>query len=89
MATVSGSFSNNHKGDSAMRHEDAGLALWLAADDPARERANARSTADLAGRPTATLSVRRRLGGAFIALGERLTGEPRPVTRRRLAGQAS
>jgi hypothetical protein len=72
-----------------MRHEDAGLSLWIAADDAARGRALDASRTELHARGSAGRSIRRRLGGACIALGERLAGEPRPVTRRRLAGQAS
>jgi hypothetical protein len=76
-----------------MRHEDAGLALWLASD---------RTSGALPGpclelEPAATVSrvtVRQRAGAAVIALGEWLAGEPRrrparTASRRRLAGQAS
>ena len=75
-----------------MRHEDAGLSLWLAAGEPSPDRADeceralavARAGADRA-------SIRLRVGEAVIAFGERLAGEPRqrPVGGRRLAGHAS
>ena len=79
-----------------MRHEDAGLALWLAKDESKREQElscerliTAQAALELA-RP----SLRQRAGAAVIGLGERLAGErppaeSRPVRRRRLAGQAS
>lgn len=75
-----------------MRHEDAGLALWLAGDDPARDRARtceAVATATAVAQAAGRLSIRQRAGAAVIALGERLAGEQRPVPRRRLAGQGS
>jgi hypothetical protein len=72
-----------------MRHEDAGLALWVAADAAARDREGDSYEARLIAQRSTARSMRRRLGAAFIALGERLAGESRPVTRRRLAGQAS
>ena len=76
-----------------MRHEDAGLALWLASDG---------STSRLPGpcqdmEPSAELvrvTLRQRAGVAMIALGEWLAGEPRGKPdragrTRRLVGQAS
>jgi len=72
-----------------MRHEDAGLALWVAAHQTSRGRETHRHKALLAPERRAAQSLRRRVGGAFIALGERLAGEPRPATRRRLVRQAS
>ena len=72
-----------------MRHEDAGLSLWIAADEAARDRAIDCTRTERQPQASPDFSIRRRVGGAFIALGERLAGESRPATRRRLAGQAS
>ena len=74
-----------------MRHEDAGLALWLASDT-ARERepgCEELLAAAQAAKPATARSLRQRAGTALIALGERLAGESRPAPRRRLAGQRS
>ena len=83
-----------------MRHEDAGLALWVAGDQASRERtipcdelAMAIHAAQAAGVP----SWRQRVGSAVIAFGERLAGETRPrqtspgasTPHRRFAGQGS
>jgi hypothetical protein len=76
-----------------MRHEDAGLALWLASDHAGDERRSPCQAAaqDLA---PARVTLRQRAGATLIAFGERLAGEPRRRTsrgasRRPLAGQAS
>lgn len=79
-----------------MRHEDAGLALWVAGEQSTRERVRSSDDLDLAAaakavRADASHSVRQRAGAAVIAFGERLAGNTapavRPATRRRLAGQ--
>ena len=79
-----------------MRHEDAGLALWVAGDQATRERSIAcehlqAAEAAVAMQARAGRSLRQRAGEAFIALGVRVAGETRPagrpVPRRRLAGQ--
>lgn len=81
-----------------MRHEDAGLALWLASDQAARERSNPcaeLAAAELAAMPASGRSLRQRAGAAFITLGQRIGGDAPaapPVRRtplRRLAGQGS
>ena len=77
-----------------MRHEDAGLALWVASDQSARERSSGCEELELAAAANAVTadagrSVRQRAGRAVIALGERLAGEHRPAPQRRLAGQRS
>ena len=67
-----------------MRHADAELALWLANDRIAREQ-HEMEMAHLA-RGSETPTLRQRAGQAFIALGERLAGDVRPVGEaRRLA----
>ena len=79
-----------------MRPEDAGLAHWVASDDAASERrtaCEALAAAEVAEalRTHARSSLRQRAGAALIAFGERLAGDarpmPRPVARRRFAGQ--
>ena len=75
-----------------MRHEDAGLALWVASDRTARERWSDCEDLELAMATTAAAvhdarSLRQRAGRAVISLGERLAGDSRPAPRRRLAGQ--
>jgi hypothetical protein len=79
-----------------MRHEDAGLALWVAGDQSARERSFDYTDLEVAEAAKALRaregrSIRQRAGAAVIALGERLAGDARPmnrpVPRRRLAGQ--
>jgi hypothetical protein len=72
-----------------MRHEDAALALLIVADETARERAVDCRRAEHLAQAAPEHSVRRRVGEAVIALGERLAGDSRPVSRRRLAGHAS
>jgi len=84
-----------------MRHEDAGLALWLATDESKREHGPGceRLAAAEAAPDVARRSIRERAGAAVIALGVRLAGEriarelvgaePRPIPRRPLARQAS
>ena len=76
-----------------MRHEDAGLALWLAGEGSTsrlpRPCQDAESSAALV-----RVTLRHRAGVAMIALGEWLAGEsPRKAARagrtRRLVGQAS
>jgi hypothetical protein len=61
-----------------MRHADAELQLWLANDRISRERHDAELASLVRGASGPTL--RQRAGGAFIALGERLAGEGRPLT---------
>ena len=79
-----------------MRHEDAGLALWVAGDQSARERS--RDCRDLESTEAVHAlqaregrSVRQRAGAAVIAFGERLAGDgrsmARPAPRRRFAGE--
>jgi hypothetical protein len=79
-----------------MRHEDAGLALWVASDQSNRDRSTTGEDPEAAQAARAIevrngQSVRQRAGAAVIALGERLAGDTRPVVRpgprRRLAGQ--
>ncbi len=79
-----------------MRHEDAGLALWVAGDQAARERAFDCGALEVAEAVHALearegRSIRQRAGRAVIAFGERLAGDARPmrgpVPRRRFAGQ--
>ena len=79
-----------------MRHEDAGLALWVASDQAARERSFGCADLEAAEAVHAIQarhgrSIRQRAGAAVIALGERLAGDARPmsrpVPRRRFAGQ--
>ena len=74
-----------------MRHEDAGLALWLANDESRRdhELACEQLTAALAAQGVARPSIRQRAGAAVIAFGERLAGDSRPATRRPLARPTS
>jgi len=68
-----------------MRHADAELALWLANDRIAREH-HEMEMAHLARAGSETPTLRQRAGQAFIALGERLAGDVRPVGEaRRLA----
>ena len=62
-----------------MRHADAELQLWLANDRISRERHDA-ELASLARAASGGPTLRQRAGGAFIALGERLAGEGRPLT---------
>ena len=74
-----------------MRHEDAGLALWLASDT-ARDRepgCDELLAAAQAAKPATARSLRQRAGAAVIAVGERLAGESRQPQRRRLASQGS
>lgn len=76
-----------------MRHEDAGLALWLATDPIAGKRqAPCFEPATAAG--LARASARQRAGSAVIALGEWLAGETRSrptraPRRRPIAGPAA
>ena len=79
-----------------MRHEDAGLALWVASDQSTRDRSTTCEDLEAAEAARAIearngQSVRQRAGAAVIALGERLAGDTRPVgrpaPRRRFAGQ--
>lgn len=79
-----------------MRHEDAGLALWVASDDTMRARTRDCADLELAAASQALearsgRSLRQRAGAAVIALGERLAGDARPMgrpaPRRRFAGQ--
>jgi hypothetical protein len=79
-----------------MRHEDAGLALWVAGDHSSRERTVDCTDLEIAAAAHALQvsegrSIRQRAGAAVIALGERLAGDARPMTqpvpRRRFAGQ--
>jgi hypothetical protein len=68
-----------------MRHADAELQLWLANDRIAREQREAELARQVrTAMPSA--SLRRRAGGAMIALGVRLAGDRPPVRNaRRLA----
>ena len=79
-----------------MRHEDAGLALWVASDQSTRDRSMTCDDLEAAEAARAIearngQSVRQRAGAAVIALGERLAGDTRPAVRpaarRRLVGQ--
>jgi hypothetical protein len=79
-----------------MRHEDAGLALWVAGDQSARERSGDGRDLDVTEALQALQaregrSIRHRAGAAVIAFGERLAGDRRPMARpaprRRFAGQ--
>jgi len=77
-----------------MRQEAAPLQLWVACEDFRRDR-HAAEAAERAPRP-ATSSVRRHLGRAMIAAGERLAGDARDRgelrdahPRRRLAARPS
>ena len=78
-----------------MRHEDAGLALWVAGDQSMRDRSATCEDLEAAAalraiEARAGHSLRQRAGAAVIALGERLAGDSRHVVRpaaHRLAGQ--
>ena len=71
-----------------MRHEDAGLALWVASDQAARDRSIACEElleAAKVAEAVPSRSLRQRAGAAFIALGERLVGRHGP---HRVAGSS-
>ena len=74
-----------------MRHEDAGLALWLASGTARKLETGCDELLAVAqaAKPATARSLRQRAGAAVIALGERLAGESRPAPRRRLASQGS
>ena len=68
-----------------MRHEDAGLALWVASDEAGRHATDDCRQLWLAA--AERRSIRQRAGQAVIALGERLAGEARPTGQRRPAAR--
>jgi len=75
-----------------MRQEAAALQLWLAHEEFHRERRELQA-AERSPQGSDTRPIRRRLGRAMIALGQRLAGDPRDAreapARRRLAARPS
>lgn len=70
-----------------MRQEAAALQLWLAHEEFARERHDLQ-LAERALHPSDSPALRRRVGQAVIALGERLAGDARDAREPRVLRDA-